>query len=248
MQIISIFNFKGGNLKTTSCQNIGANLAMKGFRVLLIDMDAQHNLSQVFNIEPNKSVYECLSKKETLQPIKIKDNLYIAANDLEMIKMEMELSNVMREREYVLFNSLEPLKNDFDFVLIDCPPSLGLVTINALLAGGDDTKILTPVETEFLGLKGFAVLNDALKNVGLKIWGSFAAKLDRRKIIHQNVFDTLKTNYPKMVFNTAIRTNVAAVEAQALGKDIFEYAPKSNSAIDYENLTNEILNRLNIEK
>lgn len=244
---IAIFNFKGGNLKTTSTQNIGASLAAKGKKVLIIDMDAQHNLSQVFRIEPKISVYDSMSRKKALEPIEIKENLYIAANTLDMIKMEMELTNVMREREYILQKCISKMEQTFDFVLIDCPPSLGLVTINALLAGGEETKILVPVETEFLGLKGFAVLDDALMNIDLKIWGAFAAKYDARKIIHQNVKEALREYKQDIVFNTAIRTNVAGAEAQSKGKDIFDYAPNSNCAIDYNNLTNEILKRLKNE-
>ena len=242
MQSIAVFNFKGGSLKTTSTQSIGAALAMQGKKVLLIDMDAQHNLTQIFNVEIESSVYDALSEKKPLEPIEVGENLFLAGNELSMIKMEMELTNVLREREYILRNCIDPIRADFDYILIDCPPSLGLVTINALLAS-EDTKIIVPVEPEFLGLKGFVVLTEALQNIGLKIEGLFCSKFDRRKVIHRRIKQQLEKHFKEIMFKSSIRTNVSGTEAQAAHKTIFEYAPNSNSAKDYQKLTKEIIQR-----
>jgi len=125
--------------------------------------------------------------------------------------------------------------------LIDCSPALSISTINALVIS--DT-ILSPIEPEFLSLKAFSILNQALDNVGLKVDYCFASKIDNRKIIHQNVLQAFRESYPNMMLDSSIRINVAIAEAQALGNSVFDYDSKCNGAIDYEKLTIELLKKL----
>lgn len=242
MQIYTILNFKGGVGKTTSVQNIGASLAMKGNRVLLIDMDAQHNLTHSFGIDsPAQTVYEAMKHKKTLSPVPISENLHLAANSIEMISIDVELVNVMVKREYRLKECLAPIQDQYDFILIDCAPTLSLSTINALLVS-ENNRILIPVEPEYLSLKGFTVLRDSLKDFGLDIHKVFITKYDQRKSINKAVLQNLQLSFVDKLYKTYIRTNIALSGAQSLNQSIFEFAPTSNGAKDYDSLTNEILN------
>lgn len=237
---IQFLNFKGGTGKTTSVLNVGAALAGAGYRVCMVDMDAQHNLTQSCGVdEPQTTVYSSMVEKKPLVLSEIAPNLYLAANGLEMVKFEIEAAAMVR-REYLLQQSLKPHAKDFDFFLFDCPPSLGLSTINALFAS-DNVAVFVPVEAEFLALKGFAVLNEALQNVEMEISRAFVTKYDKRKILARSVLDAMQTQFGDKLFKTLIRENVALAEAPAVGLDIFRHEPTSAGAYDYAELTKEIL-------
>ena len=245
---ISIANFKGGVGKTTSTINIGAALQRAGKRVLLVDLDPQFNLTQSLGINDAEfPVYGALRGEYALQPIRViseqTDNqsyLDVIPSSLELIKAEIELSAEFK-REEILNRLLSPLTPQYDFILLDCPPSLGLLTINAFVSS---EEIYVPIEAEFLALKGYAVLNEAIGRIGLSVDKVFITKYDGRKILNRNVSDTISHSLGDVAFKTLIRENVALAEAPTQGLDIFRYAPRSIGAEDYRNLTEEIMKRV----
>ena len=233
---ISISNFKGGILKTTSTANVGASLALKGYKVLLIDLDPQFNLTTFFDApNVNHNIFKVLVEGEAIKPIQLRDNLFIIPSELELVRGELSLFPMMH-REHRLEKALNKVKGDFDFILIDCPPSLGLLTINAYFASD---LIFVPVECEYLSYTGLNVLERALDSLEMDIDRIFATKYDKRKALHQEIFKTISSD--KRAFKTAIRTNVASAESGTANQHIFEYAPSSNGAKDFEALTKEII-------
>jgi chromosome partitioning protein len=237
---ISIANFKGGVGKTTSTINIGAALQLAGKKVLLIDLDPQFNLTQSLGVtDVERPVYGALRGEYPLSPIKIMDGLDLIPSSLELIKAEIELAAEFK-REDILNRLLAKLTPHYDYILLDCPPSLGLLTINAFVASDD---IYVPVEAEFLALKGYAVLSEAIGRIGLTIDKVFVTKYDGRKILNRNVLDTIQNSLGDDAFKTCIRENVALAEAPTQGLDIFRYAPKSIGADDYKALCKEIMSR-----
>ncbi len=240
--IISIANFKGGVGKTTSAINIGAAMALKGKKVLLVDLDPQFNLTQSLGIsDPQKSVYHSLVKKEKPLILPIKENIYLFPSSLDLSKAEFEMASLFR-REYILREILESLDISFDYILIDCPPALGVLTFNSFVACN---YIIIPVEAEFLSLKGFSILRDAIQKVGLDVDKVFITKYDNRKVLNRDVFESLKETLGNKLLRTYIRDNVALAEAPTGGIDIFRYDDKCNGALDYRELTNELLDQLN---
>jgi chromosome partitioning protein len=237
-KIISIANFKGGVGKTTSSVNIGVALSRQGKKTLLLDLDPQFNLTQCLGLfETEKPIYGSLRGEYPLMPIPISENLSIVSSSLDLIKAEIELSAEFK-REEILTRLIAPLRDAYDFILIDCPPSLGLLTINAFVVSDE---IYVPIEAEFLALKGYTILNEAIGRIGLGIDRVFITKYDGRKILNRNVLDMMRQSLGDVVFNTVIRENIALAEAPTQGKDIFEYAPKSSGATDYWQLSQEIL-------
>lgn len=236
---IALLNFKGGTAKTTSVLNIAAAIAQSGRRVLAVDLDPQHNLTQSAGIEPQSTVYDALTNKQPLPVVEIAPGLNIAPNGLEMVKLELELAATVR-REYRLQQSLKPHLSNFDYFFFDCPPSLGLITANALFAA-DKVAVFVPVQAEFLSLKGFAVLNSALENLEMGISKTFVTRYDGRKVLARSVLDSIKNALGERVFKTMIRENVSLAEAPANGMDIFRHAPGSHGAEDYAALTAEII-------
>ena len=245
-KIIAIANHKGGVGKTTSVASIGAALAKKGKRVLLIDLDAQQNLTFCFlkdeDAEPN--IYEALTGKAEL-PIKhIKPNLDLTPSGLGLARAEIDLSTRIA-REQILKNLIEPIAENYDYILLDCPPSLGIITTNALTAA---TDLYIPLTAEALPLKGLTMLDEVVEEVRktinkrLKLSGVFITRYNKRKL-NDLVEDAIKTKYGSVVFNTKIRENIALAETPLTGTDIYEYSPDSNGAKDYESLTDEILRR-----
>lgn len=236
--IIAFSNFKGGVGKTTSTINVGAALAKRGKRVLLIDLDAQHNLTQSLNIDNSgATIYGVLHSKHDLPTIEATNNLWVCPASLELVKAELELAAKFR-RESILSNALNAVKANFDFILLDCPPSLGVLTVNAYVAAD---AIFVPIEAEYLALKGYAVLSEAVQGVGIEVDKVFVTKYDSRKVLNRTVKEHLLDSLGSVAFQTVIRTNVALAEAPTEGKDIFRYDSRSNGAADYEQLTKEIL-------
>ena len=238
-KIISIANFKGGVGKTTSTVNIGAGLSMEGKRILLIDLDPQFNLTQSLGLlDADKPIYGALRGEYALEPVAITEGLFIIPSSLDLIKAEIELSGEFK-REEILSRLIAPLTAQYDYILIDCPPSLGLLTINAFIASDE---IYVPIEAEFLALKGYAILSEAIGRIGLSIDHVFITKFDGRKVLNRNVLDTIRHSLSDIAFKTVIRENIALAEAPTQGLDIFRYAPKSVGADDYRQLIKEILN------
>ena len=243
-RIIAIANHKGGVAKTTSVASIGSALAKKGKRVLLIDLDAQQNLTFSFvkNQDIEESIYEAMTGKANLPIYSLKPNLDLTPSGLGLARAEIDLSTRIA-REQILKNLLEPVAKNYDYILLDCPPSLGIVTTNALTAA---TDLLIPLTAEALPLKGLTMLEEVVEEVKrsinqkLQLSGVFITRYNNRKL-NTLIEDAIKKRYGSVVFDTRVRENISLAEAPLTGTDIFDYAPTSNGAKDYEALTDEII-------
>ena len=245
-KIISLLNHKGGVGKTTSTINIGAGMVELGKKVLLIDLDPQANLSVSLGIPRQKyTIYEALRGESEMVPYTVKENFDVVMSTLDLSGAEMELINEAG-REFIMRELLEPLRSEYDFIIIDCPPSLGLLTLNALTSSD---YVYIPLQTEFLALQGLAKIKQVIDKVRfrlnkkLQIGGVLATMYDNRKVLNRDVVETIRKYFGEKVFNTMIRDNVALAEAPAQRKDIFDYNKRSNGAKDYLALCNEILER-----
>jgi chromosome partitioning protein len=245
-KVISISNHKGGVGKTTSAINIGAALNNLGKKVLLIDLDPQANLTQSLGLTNQAiTIYGALKGEHKLAPITILKGFDIVPSTLDLSGAEIELSSEPG-REYILKELIESVKSSYDFVIIDSPPSLGLLTINSFTAADE---IIIPLQAQFLAMQGLAKLVEVVEkiktrlNKGLKIGGVFITQYDGRKVLNRDVFETINTHFKSEVFNTKVRDNIALAEAPAQGLDIFRYNAKSNGAEDYLALAKEILKR-----
>jgi len=245
-KIISLLNHKGGVGKTTSAINIGAGLVELGKKVLLVDLDPQANLTLSLGIPRQRvTIYESLRGESELQPYTAKQNLDVITSTLDLSGAEMELINEAG-REFILKELFAPVREEYDFIVIDCPPSLGLLTLNALTSSD---YVFIPLQTEFLALQGLAKIKQIIDKVRfrlnkkLEIGGVIATMYDARKVLNRDVVSTIKKYFGDKVFETLIRDNVALAEAPAERKDIFEYSPGSSGAEDYLELSKEILVR-----
>lgn len=243
MKIISILNHKGGVGKTTTTINLGAGLAQLGYRVLLIDLDGQENLSYAFrhNGSDTHNVYQAMKGNlDTLPIVTISERLHLVPSHLDLGVVDLELASEPG-REAILSLLLTPHKEQYNYILIDCPPSLGLLTINALTAS---QEIIIPVEAEPFAYKGMRKLQEVIQKVqkrinpDLHILGVLITKYDGRKNLHQVIKGGLTQNIN--VFDTLIRTNISLSEAHLQQCDIFTHAPKSNGAIDYLEFSKEV--------
>ncbi len=244
---IAISNHKGGVGKTTTVVNLAAGLAKLGRKVLAVDLDPQANLTFSFGVSKvEESIYDALKGKiETLPVLNIQENLYLVPSSLDLAGAEMEL-NAEAGREYILKEILDPIKDSYDYVLIDCPPSLGLLTINAFTAADE---VIIPIQSHFLAIKGLTKILEVINKVrrrlnpNVQITGVIITLYDRRKILHRDIEDTIKTYFQDKVYHTKIRENISLAEAPAKGADIFSYSSGSKGAKDYYNLTLEFLAR-----
>jgi chromosome partitioning protein len=245
-KVISISNHKGGVGKTTSAINIGAGLNKLGKRVLLIDLDAQANLSQSLGLtDQERTIYGAIKGEYKLQPIEIIKGLDVIPSTLDLSGAEVELSGEAG-REYILRELIEPLRSSYDFIIIDSPPSLGLLTINAFTASDE---VFIPLQAQYLALQGLTKLIEVIEkikkrlNKELRVGGVFITQYDNRKILNRDVVATIEAHFKNDVFKTKIRDNIALAEAPASSLDIFRYNPKSYGAEDYLSLCKELLKR-----
>jgi chromosome partitioning protein len=249
MNIIAVLNQKGGVGKTTSTINIAAGLAREGKSVLVIDLDPQANATSGLGLERDKihnSTYEVLVSgalaSDSVMATRI-DGLYILPAKTTLAAAEQELVSVM-SRETVLKNALSTLS--FDYILIDCPPSLGLLSINALTAAD---SVLIPVQTEFYALEGLGLLMQTIQRVQqglnpeLKLLGVVMTMVDARNSLSAQVIAEVKKHFGDYVFQTFIPRNVKLAEAPSFGKTVFEHDKWSKGARAYKALTKEILTR-----
>jgi chromosome partitioning protein len=243
-KVISLSNHKGGVGKTTSTINIGAGLNKLKKKVLLIDLDPQANLSQSLGImEPTKTIYGALKGEYELEPLEIMPGLDLIPSTLDLSGAEVELSGEAG-REYILKELIDPLRGSYDYILIDSPPSLGLLTINAFTASDE---VYIPLQAQYLALQGLTKLIEVIDkikrrlNKELNLGGVFITQYDRRKVLNRDVVETIKSHYKEKLFKTAIRDNIALAEAPTQGLDIFRYNPKSYGAEDYLSLCKEML-------
>ena len=246
MKTIAFCNHKGGVGKTTSTASIGVAMARQGKKVLLVDLDGQANLTGIF-VSPetvDKSIYDALVDKQPLSIHKIEDNLDLVPSDLNMSAAEVKMSGLFN-REMRLTHILAKVKDNYDYILIDCPPSLGVVTINAFFAADD---IYVPISPEILPLKGMMMIENVLEDLReakpeLAITGVFITRFDSRKNINKAVEEEVRKQYADVIFNTHIRDNVSLSDAPGANCSIFDYDTKSKGAQGYLDLPTEILAR-----
>ena len=242
-RIIAIANHKGGVGKTTSVSSIGSILSEKGKRTLLIDLDAQANLTTSFlTEEPEETIYNALRGETALPIIPLRENLSIVPSTLDMAGVELDLSSRI-SREFILHKLIKPIAEEYDYILLDCPPSLGLVTINALVAA---RELFIPLTAEALPSRGLAKLTNIVRmvqenlNEAITLNGVIITRWEGTNL-SKMVEAQLRGTFGDTIFKTKIRKNVAIAEAPLYAKDVVTYAPDSNGAKDYRALTEEIL-------
>ncbi len=250
LRTIAIVNQKGGVGKTTSAVNLAAGLALQGKKVLTVDIDAQANLSAHFGLALDdgsnpKTMYQVLRYGAKLEEtiVEVEQNLWLAPSNLLLSAADLELGGVIG-RELILRKALEPVLHRFEYVIIDCPPSLGLLSLNGLVAAG---RVIVPVQSEFLALHGVRQLLDTIDQVRsaynpmLTIGGVLLCLHDARRRLSKSVADTVREYFGELVFKTVIKTNVSLAEAPAKGVSIFRYDPRSSGAEDYRQLAEEVI-------
>ena len=253
-KIISIANQKGGVGKTTSAINLAASLAVLEYKTLLIDADPQANSTSGVGFDPRKitnSIYECIindldpSKaiQETQTP-----NLFLLPAHIDLVGAEIEMIN-LSNREYMMKQVIDKISADFEFIIIDCSPSLGLVTINALTASD---SVIIPVQCEYFALEGLGKLLNTINivqsrlNRNLGIEGILLTMYDSRLRLSNQVVEEVKTHFQNMVFSTIIQRNTKLGEAPSFGETIIMHDASSKGAINYLNLAREILQKNNL--
>ena len=250
-KIIAFSNQKGGVGKTTTCVNMSAYLAQKGYKCLMVDLDPQGNATSGLGFsksEIKSSVYNVMIDDMPIEDAVVKtcvDNLDILPSSIDLAGAEVELVYV-KSREHVLKNVLEKAKGSYDFITIDCPPSLGLLTINALASA--DTVII-PIQSEYYALEGLSQLMNTIKlvvkhlNSSLKIEGVVLTMSDNRAIISRQISQEIKKFFGKRVFETAIPRNIRLAEAPSHGVPIMLHDTRCSGAKAYLALTEEFLMR-----
>ena len=246
MRIITLFNLKGGVAKTTTAINLGAALAEKGKKCLLIDLDPQGDLSQSAGYgdlrEDEITTYEVLKGENINAGIK-KGRYDILPADTRLSAADIELSNVTR-RNYILKDSIKALEADYDFIIIDPQASLNIITIMALTAS---TEVIIPVQAQYLPLKGVAYLRDTIDivrarfNKALEIGGILLTFYHSNYSLDKDVLEALEQAFGDKVFTTKISNNTKLAEAPSHGKDIIAYSSKSNGAKQYRALADEVI-------
>lgn len=245
-KVFCFSNHKGGVGKTCSACNIGAGLARKGKKVLLIDLDPQANLSTSLGVKgTDKNVYQVFTNQ-----IKLNQAIYSITENLDLVPGSLDLAGVEVElisepgRELVLKNSVALIQDQYDYILIDCPPSLGILTSNALTVSD---RVIIPLEAHYLAVQGVEKLKNIIEKVkcrlnsDLDIGGVLITKYDSRTTLNRDIAEQIEIYFPSKVFKTKIRTNIVIAEAPSFGKDVFRYSPKSNGAEDYSSICDEIL-------
>lgn len=248
-KVIAIFNQKGGVGKTTTNVNLSACVAKLNKKVLVLDIDPQGNTTSGFGIDKktvDKSIYDVLIEGEDIKSAIIKtenENLDIISSNVDLAGAEIELTN-RDERELILKKSLEGIRDDYDYVFIDCPPSLGLLTINALVAVD---SVIIPIQCEYYALEGVSQLMSTIKlikrslNPKLEVEGVVLSMFDGRTNLSIQVVDEVKKYFKGKVYTTLIPRNVRLAEAPSHGLSIIDYDPKSKGAEAYMELAEEFL-------
>lgn len=251
-KVLAIANQKGGVGKTTTAINLAASLAVMEKNVLLIDADPQANTTSGMNFNPDsnsgKTVYEAIIGEVKMEDVLLDTDikfLKLVPSHINLVGAEIELMDVA-DREMRLKDSLAPIRGDYDYVIIDCSPSLGLITVNALTAAD---SVIIPVQPEFFALEGLGKLLNTIKlvqnklNPDLTIEGFLFTMFDGRLRLHNQVVEDVRTHFKDMVFDTVITRNVKLSEAPSHGKPAILYDAMSTGSNNYMNLAKEIIKR-----
>lgn len=247
-KIVSFIIQKGGCGKTTTTVNTAGYLSLQGFKVLCVDMDPQGNMTQHFGYDSemlDATILDLFNKKRTLDEVILNrdQNLHLLPNNLRTAGAESELQK-RPDRDYLLRDSLLTGISSYDYVLIDCPPTLGLFSVNALATSGEFVLVVSP---EFLPMKAIKPLYETFRTVkyqlnhALQFNGIMMTMCDFRTRHSQEVLEILKRNFPQKLYHAFIRNNVSLKEAAAYGQTIFEYSPQSLGAFDYQNFAEEFI-------
>ena len=250
-KIIAIANQKGGVGKTTTSVNLAASLGVLEQKVLLIDADPQANATSGLGIDvehQNKGTYQLLEHSASLDQVTISvpsANVNIVPSHIDLVAIEIELVD-KPNREYMLYQALEGVREQYDFVIIDCAPSLGLLTLNALTTAD---SVLIPIQCEYFALEGLGKLLNTIKSVqrvhnkNLDIEGMLLTMYDSRLRLSNQVVDEVKKHFHEMVFDTIIQRNVKVGEAPSFGESILDYDSTSKGAENYLNLAHEVIEK-----
>ena len=250
-KIISFINQKGGVGKTTTCVNMASYLAVMGKKVLLLDLDPQGNATSSLGIDKEsglKTIYNVIVDDNLLDEVIMKsklDNLDIIPSNVDLAGAEIELVG-MKNREKVVKNLFDEIKNDYHYILIDCPPSLGLLTVNALTASD---SVMIPIQCEFFALEGLSQLMNTIKlvkkhlNPEIDVEGVVLTMKDNRSNLIQQVSEEIRKFFGKKVYETAIPRTIRLAEAPSHGKPIFLYDPRGKGGVAYFDLAKEFMKR-----
>ncbi len=246
-KVIAFANQKGGVAKTTSTLNLAAALKEKEYRVLCVDMDPQGNLTMSQGLNPDsieRSMFDVLVHRLPIENVIEKAEIDLAVSSIDLAGAELALSSMIG-RERALEKALLPMKDQYDYVLIDTPPSLGLLTINALVAAD---HVIVPVQCEYLSLRGLVQLENTLTmirenlNPNVAIMGILPTMFDRRTLHAREAVEILEENFGDLVFKTRIKKTIRYAEAPVKGTSVLKYDPTGNAANAYRDLAKEVLN------
>lgn len=255
-KIIAIANQKGGVGKTTSAINLAASLAVLEYKTLLVDADPQANATSGVGIEPKdvkSGLYECIIDSKHPKEVILETetpNLYLLPTNTDLVAIELEIVN-LPNRDYMMKAALSKIKDDYDFIIIDCCPSLGLTVINSLAASD---SVIIPVQCEYFALEGMGKLLQTIKlvqahiNTELDIEGVLLTMYDPRLKLANQVVEEVKMHFQNMVFNTIVQRNTKLAEAPSHGKTIIMHDAVGKGSVNYLNLAREILQRNGLTK